>query len=302
MGEVLARFRPNLSQGIRLMLVATVFFALLNACVKAVAHLPTVEIVFFRAAISLLLTAFSLWRHKVQPVLGHNRKYLVSRGIFGVVSLLTFFYAIQHLSLATAVTLQYLSPIITAILAIYILDERMHPWQWAFFGLSFLGVWVMQGPGTVAQPFDLAVALASPVFSALAYNSVRKLKDSEHPLVIVFYFPLIAVPITGLFSLWVWQTPQGLDWLWLGLMGLFTQIAQESLTKAIQAEELSRITYVNYLGVLFAIGLGMLFFDEYLDSSTGLGIALVLAGVLANLIFGRKIRTLPPEEQPIPEE
>ncbi|TGE20794.1 DMT family transporter [Hymenobacter aquaticus] len=281
------------------MLLSTALFALMNVCVKLLSHLPPLEIILFRSILSVLLSYAMLRALRIRPW-GSNHFYLVARGITGVLSLILYYFTLQKMPLATAVTIQYLAPIFTAILGIFIVKESVRPWQWVFFLLSFLGVLVVEGVDTRADPLYLALGVASALFAGFSYNSIRKLKGKENPLVVVFYMPLVALPIAAGYCLLEWVPPHGTDWLWLGLTGLFTQGAQLAMTKAYQAEKLSSVANLNYLGILYAVGLGLLFFNESFPVVSYLGMALVLVGVVLNTWYtGRqaKAAALAPTEE-----
>lgn len=203
--------------------------------------------------------------------------------------------------LATAVTIQYLAPIFTAILGIFIVREKVRAWQWVFFLISFAGVLVVEGVSADVDWRWVGLGVLSAVFSGLSYNSIRRLTGKEHPLVVVFYFPMVALPIAGLYCLWHWVPPQGLDWLWLLLTGVCTQGAQVFMTKAYQAERLSSVANLNYLGILYALGLGFVFFGETFQLTSYLGMALVLLGVGLNTWYSarqaRQTAPLAPTEE-----
>jgi drug/metabolite transporter (DMT)-like permease len=176
-------------------------------------------------------------------------------------------------------------------MGIWMVREPVHRWQWAFFALSFGGVVLVQqgGPAVAAsaEPASsglvfLAVGVLGALLSGLSYNAIRKLRDREHPLVIVFYFPLISLPLAAVGCLVHWQTPQGTDWLWLLACGAFTQAAQVAMTRAYQLERLSRVAPLNYLGMLYALGLGYFFFAESFGPLAYGGMMLVLLGVGLN--------------------
>jgi drug/metabolite transporter (DMT)-like permease len=264
------------------MLLATLCFTVMNAFVKAVAHLPALEVVMFRSWISLLLTWGLLWRKQI-PYWGNNKRVLLLRGAFGVIALSLFFTTLQHIPLAGAALLQYLAPIFTTILAFWWLGERVYRVQWLLFALCFAGVVVVKYTDARIDWFYLGLGVLSAFFSALAYTCIRKLKNSEHPLVIVFYFPLISVPITTLLVLPLWVWPSGWDWLHLLAIGLLTQVAQTLMTKAYQAEAAAHVSAVNYVGIVYALLLGWIFFGEYIAWGALIGVALVLIGVLLNL-------------------
>lgn len=270
------------------MLLSTFFFALMNLCVKLVAHIPAVEIILFRSLISLIFSYLLIRRLQINP-LGNNRKYLLLRGFFGMISLTTFFFTLQKLPLASAVTLQYLSPIFTVMFAVFFLHERVHLVQWLCFAIAFAGVVIIRGFDTRVELPYLILGIVSAMFSGLAYNSVRILRDSDHPLVVVFYFPLVALPFSAGACLFRWVTPVGTDWIWLLLVGVLTQIAQVNLTYALQQERLAQISGLNYLGIVYALIFGYFFFGESYHWVVLVGIFLVLTGVLLNFFIKKEV-------------
>jgi drug/metabolite transporter (DMT)-like permease len=278
----------TLPPGVRFMLLSTFAFSLMQLCVKFLPHLPATELVLFRSIISLSISLVYLKRIGVSPW-GNNKVWLVLRGLFGITALSMFFYTLQNMPLASAVTLQYLSPLFTAVMAIFILKEPMAPAQWFFFGLALVGVFVLKGFDPRIETFYVFLGIGSAFFAGLAYNCIRKVKDTDHPVVVVFYFPLIATPIMAVISLFNWVMPTGIDWIILLGMGLFTQVGQVYMTKALQAEKANKVTTLKYLGALYAIGYGFFFFGEVYSWGSILGIALILSGVILNIISKKKV-------------
>lgn len=266
------------------MLLATFFFSLMNLSVKFLPDIPAVEIILFRALISLILSYVLIVKKGLNP-LGNNKKYLLLRGFFGMLSLTTFFFTLQKIPLASAVTLQYLSPIFTVLFATFFLKEKIYPVQLLCFGVAFAGVVLIQGFDSRINWFYLMLGILSAVFSGLAYNAVRKLKDTDHPLVVVLYFPLVALPFATVACFFNWKTPVGIEWLWLILTGIFTQIAQINLTYALQHEKLAAISGLNYIGIVYALLFGYFIFGETYNHFALLGIFLVLTGVLLNFFI-----------------
>ena len=99
------------------MLMSVFLFTAANVLVKLISDLPTTQIVFLRSSISLLMCA-SFVLYKGFPFFGKNKKWLLIRGVFGMIALTLFFYTIQNIPLASATVIQYLSPVFTVILAI----------------------------------------------------------------------------------------------------------------------------------------------------------------------------------------
>ncbi|KAB1063904.1 DMT family transporter [Salibacter halophilus] len=270
------------------MLISALCFSLMQLCVKFLSHLPFTELVFFRSIVSLVLSLIILKRAGVHP-LGNKRKYLVLRGIFGVIALSSFFFTLQNLPIATAIVIQYLSPMFTALFAIWILKEPMKPIQWLFFALSFAGIIVIKGFNDDIDLIYMIAGVVSAVFAGLAYNMIGKVKGSDHPVVVVFYFPLIATPIMGVVSLFYWETPVGWDWLIILAMGIFTQLAQVTMTKAWQAEEANQIAPLKYVGIIFALFWDYSIFGISHNWSMFVGIGLVISGVVANLLMKKRL-------------
>jgi drug/metabolite transporter (DMT)-like permease len=270
------------------MLVATFLFTTMNVLVKAVPGIPAVEIVFFRSLISLILSYGLLRRARVR-VLGNNRKWLVARGGVGAIALVLFFITLQNIPLASAVVIQFLSPIFTAILGIFLVREPVKGWQWVFFGIAFGGILIVQGFDPRISMFYVIIGVIASACAGIAYNIIRKLGTSEHPLVIVFYFPLVTLPLTALYCATVeWKTPQGMEWLILLGIGVLTQFAQLFMTKSYQAEKVSKVASLKYIGIIYALGYGFVFFGETFDAITYGGMALVLAGVIGNVLYTQR--------------
>lgn len=273
-----------LSKHVIQMILAGFTFSLMTLTVKFLSHIPALELVFFRSLVSLALSVVFLKYYGI-PFFGNNKKWLILRGVFGMIALSLFFVTLQKLPLASAVSISYLSPIFTIIFGIFILSEKVKFYQWFFFLLSFAGTLLIKGFDSNISWFYILLGITSAVFSGLAYNCVRKVKNTDYALVVVFYFPLIAMPITGVYSAYNWVPPHGIDWLLLLALGLFTQIAQVLMTKSLQGEKLAKISVLKYLGVIYALIYGIILFDEKYSLVNLIGMFLVLLGVALNLVI-----------------
>lgn len=270
------------------MLISVGCFAAVNLMVKFLPHLPATELVLFRSLITFLLSYTLLKRKKVNPW-GRDKKWLLIRGIAGTTALTMFFYTIQKMPLSAAVTVQYLSPFFAAFIAGLLLGERTRWVQWLFFVISFIGIVVVKDSSAKIPPVLLALGVISSMFSGLAYNSIRKLKNEE-PLVVVMYFPLVAFPIMVVFSFFNWVMPHGTDWILLIGIGLMTQFAQLYMTKSYQLSEVNTIAPLKYIGVLFALTWDILLFDFIPNVKMYVGILLVIGGVVLNLRFKHQLK------------
>ena len=271
------------------MLISALAFALMAALVKEAGQLgiPLLQIIFVRALVSVVLSLIDTGRARVHP-LGNRKALLFARGLSGFLALTGVFYALFHLSMAQATVLQYLHPVFTALLAFLFLAERPTTATLACIALSLLGLACMVMPywtASDAKPaplWPIIAGLGGAFGSGVAYTLVRKLVMTEHPSVIVLYFPLICVPGTLLLggADFIWPTAAGW-WVLLGV-GCFTQLGQLALTKAMQLDAASRVTSLSYVQIIFASILGWLAFGEIPTQATLLGGGLILLGAIVS--------------------
>lgn len=277
------------------MLLSTLSFAFMNVLVKKLGNMPGMEMVFFRCGISMLFCFNILYRNKIDWK-GSNRARLIARGTFGTIAVYTFFITIQNMPLGTAVTIQYLSPIFTTIIAIFLLKEKVKLPQWLFFAISFAGVLVIKGFDTRISVAMLAIGIVSALASGMAYNMVRSLKEKEHPIVVVLHFQIIGTILGFVFAAFNWRMPQGWEWFYLVMTGVLTQIGQVNLTKALQLEKIAHVSIFNYLGIIYALIFGFVLFGERYDWLAFAGIILVIGGVLLNFFYDRSQPAMVAEE------
>jgi drug/metabolite transporter (DMT)-like permease len=278
------------SRGVIYMGLATLCFSWLSVCVKFLHHIPAHELILFRAIISIFLSLGYIKSLKINPF-GNNKRLLVIRGIWGTAALTVFFIAVQNIPLATAATLQYSAPIFTAFFGIFYLKEKIRNVQWASLAVAFSGVLLINGLDTAVNSYYLFLALCSGIFSGIAYVVVRKLKDTDHPAVIVFYFPFIAVPIMSIWCFFDWKTPHGTDWILIILIGLLTQAGQILMTKALQQENAGRITSIQFIGTINAFIFSLFIFHEKYSIYSIIGMLLVTSGVLMNIYITAQKKT-----------
>ena len=126
-------------KGVLYMVISSFAFSLMQLCVKALPHISIAELVIFRSLVSLSICIFFLRKQQVS-IWGNNTKVLLARGFFGIIALTLFFITLQNIPLASAVTIQYMSPIFTAFFAIYIMKEKTRLLQWMFFLKPFFQV------------------------------------------------------------------------------------------------------------------------------------------------------------------
>lgn len=247
----------------------------------ASARLPTGEIVLARAVVTLVVSYVMVVRAGLHPW-GTNKRGLMVRGALGFAGLSCYYLSLAHLPLADATVIQQTVPVITAVIAWFVLRESIG-WPTAFaIACGVAGVALVVRPsGAGLDPFGVIVGLVAALTASTAYVTVRQLARTEHPYVIVFYFPLVSTPLIVPWAAATWVTPSATDWLVLLMVGLSTQVGQVFMTKALAIERAGKVTSLGYLQIAFAIGWQWTLFGAAPTVWTLGGAALIVLGTLA---------------------
>jgi S-adenosylmethionine uptake transporter len=283
------------------MILASLFFSMMGVCIKyASAHFHTSELVFFRGLIGVLFMATFC---KVQGASLRTPIPMmhVWRSVVGVASLATWFYAIAHLPLATAMTLNYMSGIWVAVFLVggtLVMGKLQDATRQGPIVLTviagFGGVILLLRP-TIAQDqlFAGLVGLLSGLLAALAYIQVAALGRLNEPEArTVFYFSVgtavvgaALMLVTGV-SPWVWPTV-----LWLLPIGVLAALGQLCMTKAYSLGSTMVVANLQYSGIVFGALFGLILFGDRIPLMGWLGMALIMASGIASTIL--RNRTLP---------
>lgn len=269
------------------MIISALSFTFMNITVKYLIHMSAPQIVFFRSAGSLFFT-FSILIHNNINILGNNRKLLILRGLFGVVAMSLFFESMKYLTAGTAVSLRYLSPIFAAIFAVFLLKEKIKAFQWLFFLMAFIGVLVLRGFDSSLDNYGLTLILLAAVFSGLVYVVISKIGQTEHPVVVVNYFMVIATIVGGVLSIGNWVAPIGYEWLLLLSLGVYGYYGQVYMTKAFQIAKANQVAPFKYIEVVFTLLIGVLLFGEIYTIWSFVGIGLIISALILNVLYSSK--------------
>jgi len=285
--------------GLRFMIAAAFFFSVMSVLVKRAGDgLPSQQIVLARAVVTLVLSYAAL-KHAGRAMRGTRQGLLLLRGAVGFVALSGFYYALTHLPLAEATIIQYTNPVLATLLGAIFLRESIGARELVGFVGSLLGVVLIARPGFIfgtasdLDPFAVGVAMGAAMMSACAYVLVRVLRSTEDPMVVVFYFPLVAVPATVVTVWHQWVTPTPVEWLLLLGVGVATQLGQVYMTRGIFLESLSRATSASYLQIVFAFAWGVLLFGERPSLWAAGGAALVIGSTVI-VARGKRGSAAPP--------
>ena len=275
-----------MNKGVLYIIIASFIFSIINVLVKYFDGIPAIEIVFFRSIVSFVLSYYTIHKLKLK-IINEHTPLLLGRGISGSIALCLYFYTIQHMPLATAVTILYLAPIFTIIIAIFMIKEYPNKWQWPCILLSFVGAALMKNVDARVPISYFIMGIIAAIGAGFAYNFIRLLKDKAHHSLVIFYFPLVTIPICipFLIPIWVWPTREEL--IGLITIGLLTQVAQVFMTKAYMLEKASKISHFNYLSSIYAYIFGIILFNEYLNTLSIIGLFLIFIGIILSSKFAK---------------
>lgn len=275
------------NKAILYMIISAIAFSLMGSVVKYLSTFNVYQVVFFRSVGTLFFTIPLVFKQRI-PFFGNNKKWLLIRGITGVISLTFFFQSLNYLSIGTAVALRYIAPIFAAIFALFFLKEKIKSIQWFLFFIAFIGVLIIKGFGVDIELAGLFFVILSAIFLGIIFVVIRKIGNSEHPLVIINYFMIMAFAFGGIMCLKYWEQPTLLEWIFFMSTGVFGYFGQLYMTKALQAEETNLVAPIKYLEVIFTIIIGTFWFGDVYNTWTLLGILLILSGLIYNIYIKRK--------------
>ena len=287
----------QVNKGIQYMLFASLLFAFMGAAAKELSDsMSSVEVVFFRKIFGVLLILISIYKSPLKQI-GGKFWLLVFRGTAGFIALLFFFYNISQIPLGEAMTFSKTSTIFTAVLAYFLLKEKLEIKGWLGVFVGFIGiVFITEFDGSTLEKTDY-LGILSGVGAALAYTSVRELRKFYDSRAIVLSFmtigtigPLILMIISSFYSnssldfmLGSFVMPQPDDWIYIILLGIFATFAQVYMTKAYSFAKAGIIGTISYSNILFSIILGLILGDNFPSISIVFGILLiVLSGLLVS--------------------
>ncbi len=278
-------------RGVFFMFISALLSALNGAVAKTLGDdLSALEIVFFRNLFGVVFILITL-KHTPARLKGGKPLLLLWRGLFGFSALLLFFYTITHIPLGEAITLNKTSPLFVAILAFFILHERLTPLGVFALFLGFVGVIMITKPTGSDVGLPHLLGLIGGFLAAAAYTTIRKIKHIYDSRMIVLSFMTtgVLIPLI-LFSISTYYAPKELDfllspfimpetikiWTLLTIIGITATLSQWLLTKAYSSTNAGIIGIASYTIIPFSIFFGTLLGDKFPDIFTLVGIILIV--------------------------
>ena len=263
-------------------------FSIMDLIVKWSEYYPLGQVLFFRGFFGLTLYFFIMPRDRIKNFYYTKRAGLhFLRCLFGLIALIAIFIALRNLPLATVVSISFAAPIFTTIFSILFLSEKVGFYRWLAVLIGFVGIIVITEPGFQS----LNIYYIYPIIFCLGLSyvaiAIRQLSTTEPVWLISLNFSA-AITFASFFTIpFGWIMPNFNDLILLSLIGLFGGVANLWLSQSYKFSEVSLVTPLKYLALVFAIFFGYLIWDEIPTIKTLLGALLVVVSSL--IIFRREI-------------
>ncbi len=274
--------------GFLYMFLSVCAFSIMDLIVKWSENYPLGQVIFFRGFFGIVFYYFIIPKERIKDFYITKRPLLhLSRCFFGLAALLSIFTALRNLPLATVVSISFAAPIFTTIFSIFFLSERVGYFRWLAVFVGFVGILIISEPGLSA----LNIYYIFPVIFVLGMSyvaiSIRQLSATE-PVWLISLFFSAAITIAGLITIpFGWLMPSSFDLILLSLIGFFGGVANLWLSQSYKFSEVSLVTPLKYLALVFAIVFGYLIWGEVPSSKTLFGAVLVITSSI--IIFRREI-------------
>ena len=270
------------------MFMSVCAFSIMDLIVKWSDSYPLGQVLFFRGFFGLVFYFFIIPRRRLKNFYYTKRAGLhFLRCLFGLIALISIFIALRNLPLATVVSISFAAPIFTTIFSIFFLSEKVGLYRWLAVIVGFIGIIIIAEPGFSS----LNIYFIYPIIFCLGLSyvaiAIKQLSSSEPIWLIGFYFSF-SIMITSLFTIpQGWVMPNFTDLILLSLVGILGGIANLLLTQSYKFADVSLVTPLKYLALIFAIIFGYFIWNEIPTSKTLFGASLVIISSI--IIFRREM-------------
>ena len=274
--------------GFLYMFLSVCAFSLMDIIVKWTADYPLGQVLFFRGFFGIIFYFFIIPKNRIKNFYQTKRALLhILRCLSGLIALIAIFIALRNLPLATVVSISFAAPIFTTFLSIFFLSEKVGLYRWLAVIIGFIGILIITEPGFESLNIYYIFPIIFCIGLSYVAIAIRQLSSTEPVWLISLNFS-IAITIAGLFTFpFGWKMPTYFDFFILSLVGFFGGVANLWLSQSYKFSEVSLVTPLKYLGLVFAIFFGFLIWGEVpsLKSLFG-GLLVILSSII---IFRREL-------------
>ena len=272
------------------MFISVCAFSLMDVIVKWSDAYPVGQVLFFRGFCGIIPILFLIPKERFLDFYKTERPTLhIKRCLAGLIAIVSIFVALRNLPLATVVSISFASPIFTTIFSIFLLREKVGFYRWLAVFVGFVGIIIISEPGFSS----LNIYYIYPIIFCLGLSyvaiAIRKLSSTEPVWLISFFFSF-SIMIFSFFSLYQqWIMPSFIDLILLSFIGILGGIANLWLSQSYKYSEVSLVSPLKYLALVFAIIFGYFVWNEIPTIKTLMGAILV---ILSSFIIFRREMSL----------
>lgn len=269
----------NKSKGVIFLVVAAFGFAVMSMFIKFVdADIPVTQKVFFRNAISMIVSLVMVFTHKTKFYGSReNQKLLLSRSALGTIGMLLFFYSVTQLDLSDANMLNKLSTFFLILFSAIFLKEKVKMNQATAIIIAFVGSLFIIKPVFNIDILPYVTSILAAAFAGAAYTLLRVLGKKEEYYTVVLYFSTFSCLVLLPFVIFNYAPMSNMDFLYLILVGVFATIGQFGTTLAYKYAPANEISIFNYTNVIFAAIISIIVFDVSPDPISLIGYVIIFA-------------------------
>ena len=267
--------------GIGLMILATVLFSIMHASIKFMStSMHPFVIAFFRNLFGLLVIAPWFIKYGLKPLKTNRIKLHMARSFFNVIAMLSFFYSLSIAPLADVASLAFTAPLFASILAVIFLKEIVGFKRGIAIIFGFIGALIVIDPVySSINNGHILVLLSASVWS-VSLIIIKILGRTESSVTITSYMVIIMIPLSAIAAYFYWQLPTLKDLFFLMIIGVCGTGAQMLLAQALRQGDTSIIMPFDFLKLIWAVGIGYLFFFEVPSLNTWIGSIVIFLSTL----------------------
>ena len=271
------------------MFISICAFSIMDLIVKWSDSYPVGQVLFFRGLCGIIPILFLIPKDRYLNFYKTERPFLHFKRCFaGLIAIVSIFIALRNLPLATVVSITFVAPIFTTIFSIFFLKEIVGIYRWMAVLVGFIGIIIISEPGYSSLNLFYIYPIVFCLGLSYVAITIRQLSTTE-PVWLIGLFFSISILIISIFSFAIqgWVSPNLKDLFLLSIVGILGGLANLWLTQSYKYSEVSLVTPLKYLALVFAIIFGYIFWDEIPTIKTLFGAALVIISSI--IIFRREI-------------
>ena len=271
------------------MFMSVCAFSVMDIIVKWSDNYPVGEVLFFRGLCGLIPLFFLIPKEKYFNFYKTNRRFLhFKRCASGLIAIVSIFIALRKLPLATVVSISFAAPVFTTVMSIFLLNEKVGLYRWLAVIVGFIGIIIISEPGFSSMNLYYLYPIVFCLGLSYVAIAIKQLSETEPVWLISFYFSL-SIMILSFFTIpQGWLLPNTKDLLLLSLLGILGGLANLWLTQSYKFSDVSLVTPLKYLALIFAIFFGYIIWGEIPTYKTLIGSLLVIFSSI--IIFRREIQ------------